>query len=586
MKLSKKFFLIFFTTTLIPLLIITSIFYFRYQRYSNKQMNDYCSNVIENASDEANQVLDEVSKAASYFSFYSTDNRTSPSIVNTLKKFSKKDSHYTSYDIYNATKNIEYISQNVLYSNSFIYGIYIFTPAGPVIGHSTHENGEVLLNYSPSNDKWFKFVDTSPDNTMYVSDASVHSMFTGHKQSIFFAKKLKSVYDHKTLGVLVIDCKTSLFDFSNVTTYSDITAFQIINYYTNSNIYCSSSLKQDALLHSNTESKKKALSLPCLVFSCTVDYSELATKMHLTDTLIITTLIISILGILITAILISRYLTTPISILSNTMTAQSHPVMTHSSPYLKRNDEIGILYNEYNNMVQKLDDYIQNEYQAKLLLLNSQLKSLESQINVHFLFNTLETINSKAELDGSEAIASMALSLGNMLRYSIYTNSELVLLREELSQVHDYIKIQSIRYRHEFTYEERIPDSLLNTYTLKLILQPVVENAVLHGIIPNMDQRHGLISLTIYEEDHCLYMKVTDNGQGMDEIRLEELRNQLQTSIQLENIGQKGRKHIGLKNIQSRIVIYYGIGYGISIESTETIGTTITLKLPLMERSV
>ena len=126
------------------------------------------------------------------------------------------------------------------------------------------------------------------------------------------------------------------------------------------------------------------------------------------------------------------------------MSSQSGHTLIQSTRYLNRTDEIGTLYNEYNAMVESLNAAVKQDYQDKLVLLDAQMKSLEARINSHFLFNTLEAINSIAELEDNESIATMSLALGNMFRYTLKTQSELVTVQDELDHVNDYVTIQTI----------------------------------------------------------------------------------------------------------------------------------------------
>ncbi len=580
MKLQYKFFLTFFLTAFIPLVIITSIFYNNYQNTILKQMDSYSSNVFHNATNEANKILDRVSQAASQFSFY-TSRSSEYSIVDSLSIFSDPNAKYTSYDIYKATRNLDYINQNVLYSDTFIYGIYIFTPSGVILSSTTNSNGDIVVNYKPQNEAWYTKVKTMDNKEIYVSQVSRHNMFTGKKPSLFFAKKLNSVYEHKDLGILLIDCNPKMFNFNSVTAYSDITKFTIQNNYTNTLIY-SDNNEEAALLGKGSKSMSSPLKFPSLTFTSTVNYTKLADKLNLTGIIVLSVALICAVGILIVSYILSRGLTKPIASLSQIMAAQNHHNLNLSDAYMSRNDEVGMLYNEYNNMIDKLNTSIKHEYQNKLIILDAQMKSLEAQINSHFLFNTLESINSMAEIEGCETISTMALSLGNMFRYAIKTQSELVTIGEELNQVNDYIAIQMIRYEGRFQCEITIPPEIKRLKVLKLILQPIVENSLKHGILSN--NITGLIRIDACLLDNCIYIKIIDNGCGITDSQLEILQKSLNEEATFTELGHNTSPHIGLKNIHSRIELYYGIGYGLTINSDMKEGTTVTIKLPIIER--
>ena len=193
---------------------------------------------------------------------------------------------------------------------------------------------------------------------------------------------------------------------------------------------------------------------------------------------------------------------------------------------------------------------------------------------------TLESINSMAELDDNEQIATMSLALGNMFRYTIKTESEVVTLRDELRHVHDYVSIQLIRFSNKFRLELDIPERILEEKVLKLILQPIVENSFYHGL--NYCTAGDRITIRGARENSTLLLSVSDNGQGMRREKLEELNVKLQEEASFTELGHRTRQSIGLKNIHSRVELYYGKGYGLHISSTPGEGSTITIKLPVL----
>ena len=271
----------------------------------------------------------------------------------------------------------------------------------------------------------------------------------------------------------------------------------------------------------------------------------------------------------------------PVEHLSHKMSSQSGHTLIQSTRYLNRTDEIGTLYNEYNAMVESLNAAVKQDYQDKLVLLDAQMKSLEARINSHFLFNTLEAINSIAELEDNESIATMSLALGNMFRYTLKTQSELVTVQDELDHVNDYVTIQRIRFDNRFHLELDIPAEYLNNKVLKLILQPLVENALYHGL--NYCTTGDTINIRAYAENNCLMIDVYDNGQGMAIETLTKLQSSLMEEASFTELGHRNKQSIGLKNIHSRIELYYGKGYGLTVTSIHGEWTNIQIRLPILK---
>ena len=231
-------------------------------------------------------------------------------------------------------------------------------------------------------------------------------------------------------------------------------------------------------------------------------------------------------------------------------------------------------------MIEELNQSIKKDYQNKLILLDAQMKALEARINSHFLFNTLESINSMAEIEDNEQIATMALSLGNMFRYAIKTESELVTLQDELDHVNDYVAIQSIRFDNKFQVIINVPEEIRHQKMLKLLLQPLVENALSHGL--NYCSCGDKIEIQAHLEPPVILISISDNGQGIPKEKLFYLQKNLAEEHSFIELGKSNNQSIGLKNIQSRIELYYGRGYGLSIHSILGYGTSIILKLPIL----
>ena len=323
------------------------------------------------------------------------------------------------------------------------------------------------------------------------------------------------------------------------------------------------------------------LNLSPLRLTMVMDYTNLAKEFNITAVLIILICAVCITGYIIFAYIISRYMVRPVEHLSHKMSSQSGHSLIQSTRYLNRTDEIGTLYNEYNAMVESLNAAVKQDYQDKLVLLDAQMKSLEARINSHFLFNTLEAINSIAELEDNETIATMSLALGNMFRYTLKTQSELVTVQDELGHVNDYVTIQRIRFDNRFHLDLDISSEYLDNKVLKLILQPLVENALYHGL--NYCTTGDTITIRAYTENNCLMIDVHDNGQGMDIETLTKLQSSLMEEASFTELGHRNKQSIGLKNIHSRIELYYGKGYGLTVTSIHGEWTNIQIRLPILK---
>lgn len=242
------------------------------------------------------------------------------------------------------------------------------------------------------------------------------------------------------------------------------------------------------------------------------------------------------------------------------------------SSYESKN-EIGILSSHFNMMVEQVQQLIQEVYQEQYLKQRAELKALRMQINPHFLYNTLESINWMARIKGVPEIGKMVKALGDLMRASI-SGDDFVLIDEEIRNINNYLTIQKFRYGDRFNVVVDIRDDIRMVKIPKLVLQPIVENAIVHGI-ENM-VGNGEIKIKGAAEEKKVVLEVTDNGAGINEELIPSILSGNYKSKQSED-----HTRIGLINVDRRIKIYYGQEYGLSISSTPGAGTCVKINIPL-----
>jgi len=579
MNLRTRIFLICSSLATIPLLFLTLFSYQRYVKSTYQRMDEFSSRLLENATEQTNKTLDKIRDTSYAFNFYYTDGS---SLLQELEPYAKEDDVPGVYSYYETYKKLGRTCQSLLLGDSHIYGIYIFTPSGYVFDYSNNENGTVPSGHDFKKDSWYQST-LLRDGGYFISTVEDHPLFTGSRKSLFFSQCLKDVYSHKLMGVLLIDCDPDMFDLSSVSPMPDITLITIENTNTQDILYTSYVDGVHNFNGKNTNTSRVDLALSPLRLTVTIDYNTLFKEFNVTGVLLILIGSILIASLLIVSFFISGYIVKPIGHLSRKMASQEGHTLISSTQYLNRTDEIGTLYNEYNAMVEKLNTAVKQDYHDKLVILDAQMKSLEARINSHFLFNTLESINSMAELDDNEPIATMSQALGNMFRYALKTQSELVTVEQELQHVRDYTTIQMIRFDNRFRLVVEMEDAFRELKVLKLILQPLVENALYHGL--QYCSCGDTIMITGREDGSCLYIDVHDNGCGMEEETLLQLQKTLLEEASFTELGQRNKQSIGLKNIHSRIELYYGRGYGLTITSVKGEGTTVRIRLPKIRQT-
>jgi len=234
---------------------------------------------------------------------------------------------------------------------------------------------------------------------------------------------------------------------------------------------------------------------------------------------------------------------------------------------------------EINTLTDNLSTSYSNLYEMKLETKRSELAHLRSQINPHFLYNTLESIKGIAVQENVRCIATIANALGNMFRYSI-KGSDMVPLRDEIKIIESYILIQKIRFEDRFEVTYEFDPAILDWIIPKMILQPLVENAVFHGLEKIMSSGHLRIGGAVEKDMHML-LWVQDDGYGMTPEELGKVRASLERSQ-----GQDDSKGgIGLGNVNHRIRLLFGEDYGIDIQSSRDMGTRVEIRIPKTEEA-
>lgn len=238
----------------------------------------------------------------------------------------------------------------------------------------------------------------------------------------------------------------------------------------------------------------------------------------------------------------------------------------------KNDDEIGFLCTEFNKMMERLDELVNLNMNMDIQLKKAQLRAYESQINPHFLYNTLDLIRMILVNGESDKLETVIVSISSLLRYNLSTETE-VYIEQEIKAIEDYFKILNIRYGDKFDYDIEVDAEVMNCRILKFLIQPLIENSVKHGI-ENSD-RQGYIELSCKRVGDEIAIIVRDNGAGMSEEKLREVIE----SIRNDDLGDE---HIGIRNIYKRMMLFYQNRGTIDFYSKENEVTQVLLKVPFL----
>lgn len=245
-----------------------------------------------------------------------------------------------------------------------------------------------------------------------------------------------------------------------------------------------------------------------------------------------------------------------------------------------RNDEMGELAHQINRMLDEIQKLMDENIKREVLVKDSQIRALQNQINAHFIYNVLESIKMMAEMKEEYDISDAITSLGKLLRYSMKWTSETVLVSEELEYIKNYMALINLRFDYEIYLAVNIPEEIMGQRIPKMSLQPIIENAIIHGVEELADDTTIYIK-GIPEGTSCT-IEITDNGRGMSDEEVEILRKKISGEIQTKGTSGNG---IGLKNVQDRIHMEFGEKYGLDVATKEGCFTKVYVRIPMASKS-
>ena len=279
---------------------------------------------------------------------------------------------------------------------------------------------------------------------------------------------------------------------------------------------------------------------------------------------------------LILAVVVSVRLFRPIEEIMSSL-QEHHNTLVGEDELFQNKDELEYILTSIQRTVKARKNTEEELAERVRLLKKAQAVALQSQINPHFLNNTLETINWTAieMLGGKNEISAMAGALSRMLRMTLENSDTVVPVSTEIRHCMYYLEIQKTRYEDKFEVSWQIPEEVKNCRIIRIVLQPLIENAIYHGIKPMTNK--GQITISGQTKEGLLLLTVSDNGLGMTGQELEALQRNMQSDMIRES------SHIGMANVNQRLKLYYGEEYGLTVVSGEGMGTSVTIRIPKVQ---
>ena len=283
-------------------------------------------------------------------------------------------------------------------------------------------------------------------------------------------------------------------------------------------------------------------------------------------------LLIVLAATIVSSVVLSRYISRPIHSLNKAMGEFEANAEGFSYEPVYGSLEVTSLSNAFGHLVIRIQELMNQVRNEEIVLRKTELRALQAQINPHFLYNTLDSIAWMCEEGRTKDAVEMVNALARLFRISISKGHELIPVEKEVEHAKSYLQIQKFRYKNQFQYSFDVQESCLHYYCNKITLQPIIENAIYHGLNRMIDE--GFIEIKIFEDGGDVVFTVEDNGVGMT-------KEQCESILHKEVKGQTGG--IGIKNVNDRVKIYFGEQYGMKIESELDEGTKVSIRMPKLE---
>ncbi|RHK21710.1 sensor histidine kinase [Ruminococcus sp. AF46-10NS] len=577
---------------IVTMCIMVTAFYMVFHSRAFNERGKYEEENLVNMEAYLNSYLEEVDSIAKNvnYNYYLQDY---------LETVIKEEDDYVDGGIGKNMRSYEMSSQafsDTLLSRADISSIMIFGKKKMLLNRSMYTYQRVALDYSKLD--WYAKAVAKPQDAI-ITGPNRHSFFDTDDEMISLSREVQSYENGTFRGVILINLNMNkITEICNSFQEKQENFICIIND-KGELVYEQQNGKERFAFDEKENRQKLNTALERMKESCfrlnyrgekyLVTRTDMKTtgwtlvsmvpyKSVMAETMAISGVMILavVITLIVTLLLLNRILTgvvKPLKKLEKYM-VQVNPDNMDQRMEILTDDEIGHLSMKFNQMMDRIRNLKEQVIEEQEDKRKYELQALQAQINPHFLYNTLDSIIWMAETNDSNIVA-MTEALAKLFRISLNKGNEEISLERELEHVKNYLIIQSMRYADKFTYEISVDPGVERCRTIKLILQPIVENCIYHGI--KKKRGTGKITIRAYRREQNLIIEVSDDGCGMPK---EISRKILSDEIESENISGSG---IGVKNVNERIQLRFGKKYGLSYSSEEGVGTTVTYVLPYNE---
>ncbi|OOM15975.1 sensor histidine kinase [Clostridium saccharobutylicum] len=571
-KISIKIIIYFSIIFVLSTVILTFTYRKLNSIYNLEKMKQSSVEVLESAEANTSMIIDNADNVSKMI--ISSDN-----VQGTLKKVNKQDKEGTDYD--NISK---YLIQFTNF-NSNISSIYILDDYGNKY-YSENVFYKDFQIEKIKNSEWYN--ELLQGEGKYILKLNGGGFFDDNgKNYVSLIRVINDINTGKKIGILIINMDENVFhnlslklsnqygtkvviqnEKNELVTGEDVdqemlNAIEKVDYTDSKMGFLEERIHGKDYIVSNLKAPDYNWKLTTIAL-----YSESLQQTKFTNYFLICFSIINFLLIIIGSMIISKFITRPLKKLSQSMKEIEGGEfnIVNIKTY---NDEVGELKKGYNIAISQINLLLNKIHEEEKIKRQTELNLLMSQIKPHFLYNTFDTINSLALLGENKTIYKMIKALGKFYRTSLNNGKDIITVKEELNTVKSYLIIQNIRYQDMIETEYDLDPRCDDFRIIKLVLQPLVENSIYHGI--RNSKNKGKIKISTFQEEEKVLLTLEDNGAGMDE-------------SQVRNITENRTTGIGVRATKERLRVFYGNEHEFIVESKKNVGTKITIKIPRIKK--
>ncbi|PWW36167.1 MULTISPECIES: cache domain-containing sensor histidine kinase [Paenibacillus] len=563
-----KIMVICITVIILPVLVMTISSYYSSERLLAQNYTNLLTDLAKQTNIRIDEFLKEIEKITLLASNGLSDNLSATHEGSfPIQDFLREGDEQNEIAAYN-------ILMNYIMMKDRVFSIYLYNLNG---GQDlfVSPNQPIDPDFKVANELWFKKFMHDNDRTITLT-TRIDEQLENKILAVSHARKIHDVASGELLGVIVVSIDIKFIEIVNRNLQEGLRSRFMIVDENDKIVYNVNDRLIGTLFRDNVrppESLNVVVTSPLSQQKWTtylyMPLDELTADGKILGHNLVTLSIVLVLFAAIISIFLSHVITTPIKKLLRNISLVEKGQFEQVE-HIRSRDEIGHLSVRFNKMSHELKRMVERMQREEIEKAKAEMRALHDQIKPHFLYNTLGSVKWIASMQQADKIVEMTDALISMLRYATRSDGTLVTIREEIDNIANYVTIQNVRYYDCIQMKYEIEDRLLDYHMPKMILQPIVENAIFHGLAEL--EEDGVITIRIQPRGSDIVIEVCDNGIGMDQ---HTIQNFMEDKLEAD----KGTG-IGLHNVQRRIQLHFGKPYGMQVASQIGEGTTFTILLP------